>query len=259
MYKVNLLDLAEELGISPLSVPKELFTRQCQRKITYEADTECFCIEVFRIARDVSRLAQTVLGHMRRVEDNFLSKLSAAYILCRKSSYPSVEYLLKRQKKDAEGKAFVAEQLQNASNLIHKLNNQYFDSIEGTLDAVTSVERCEELLAGSEDEKEIISPIARFTSEEEKTEAAKDVWQVLNTCGDGMRRSDILKVLVGVSTNKIKPTAYSGERYWGKYKEYDHKELIGIIDSVFTKAKGFKEGKRMKVDSEETSKFPEST
>eukprot|EP00826_Nyctotherus_ovalis_P056172 TRINITY_DN7535_c0_g1_i3.p2 TRINITY_DN7535_c0_g1~~TRINITY_DN7535_c0_g1_i3.p2 ORF type:complete len:211 (+),score=69.57 TRINITY_DN7535_c0_g1_i3:772-1404(+) len=210
MYKVNLLDLAEELGISPLSVPKELFIRQCQRKITYEADTECFCIEVFRIARDVSRLAETVLGHMRRVEDNFLSKLSAAYILCRKSSYPSVEYILKRQNKDAEGRAFIAEQLQDSSNLIHKLNNQYFDSIEGRSVTITPIEKCEELLAGSENEKEIISPIARFVTEEEKAEAAKDVWQVLRTCGDNTGRSDILKILVGVSTNKIKPTAYSG-------------------------------------------------
>jgi len=38
--------------------------------------------------------------------------------------------------------------------------------------------------------------------------------------------------------------------YWGKYKEYDHKELIQIIDNTFTSAKGLG-GKRMKIEKEE--------
>ena len=194
--KVNLLDLAEELNISPLSVPKELFLRQCQHKITYDAETECFCIEVFKIVKDMEWLEKKVLEHMWRVEDNFLSKLSAAYILFRKSSYPSIDYILKQEKKEE-----IAEKLENSSNLIHALNNQYFDCIE---------DKCEELLAGSKDEKEIINPIAHFQNPTEEIEAIKDVRQVLDSCADNIGRTDILKILIGIGTSKIQPTAYTG-------------------------------------------------
>ncbi len=131
---MQLLDLAQELGISPIEVPRELFIRQCQNKITYEADTECLCLEVHRITRDFAWLSEQVLAHMRKVESNTLSKLAATYILCRQSSYPSVDFILAPQKKGEEAKLeHLNEQLAKSSALIHKLNNVYFNSLEGSL------------------------------------------------------------------------------------------------------------------------------
>ena len=129
VYKMQLLDLAEELGLSPLEVPRALFLRQCHNKITYEAETECFCIELLRISKNFSWLAELITEHMWHIEGNTLSKLSATYILCRQSSYPSVDYILAQQKRGKD--SFINEQLAKSSSLIHQLNNVYFNSLEG--------------------------------------------------------------------------------------------------------------------------------
>lgn len=204
MFKINLLDLAEELNISPIDIPKELFRRQCQRKITYEADTECFCVEVLKITKNISDLVKSILTHMWNVESNSLSKLSATYILCRQSSYPSVEYLLRQQKKEKQqetGVSFIKEQLEKSSALIHQLNNVYFNSLE---------EECETLLAGSEEEKKTISPIAHFNSIKEKQDVENDIQTILKQSIKPLNQVDIFKILFGIGSNRINPNSYKG-------------------------------------------------
>lgn len=126
IYKFRLLDLAEEMQISPLEVPRQLFRRQCQGIITYEAETDCFCLEICLITKNIEWLTKKIVEHMWKVENNTLSKLYATYILCRQASYPTVDFILKQEKMNNE-----QEQIEKSSSLIHNLNNMYFNSLEG--------------------------------------------------------------------------------------------------------------------------------
>lgn len=134
--RVKLLDLADQMNVSPLEIPRMLFRKQCQGVITYEAERDCFCIEMLKISNKYKWLSQSILEHMWKVEKNTLSKLSATYILCRQSSYPSVDFILAQQKikaTETTKASTINEQLERSSSLIHNLNNLYFNSLEGIL------------------------------------------------------------------------------------------------------------------------------
>ncbi len=114
VYRCYLPTLAEKLGISIPDITRKFFHLQRSESVAYDLADESFCLLVKQVPSSVSRLPQEVLQLTQKIEHCQVSKLNCMYFVARKTSLPTVDYMLKNREK------------MNVSQKLNQLINLYF-------------------------------------------------------------------------------------------------------------------------------------
>ena len=115
---------------------------------------------------------------------------------------------------------------------MNKLIDKYF-LFDGETDLL-------ETLSIKEDVQDIL-PLNHFHSAWEASELASDVFILMKkTFDDGSEFTslDIMKILLGISTDRVEWKMFSDSPYWGKYRDYDYEELVDKVEEVFKEKVG---------------------
>ena len=247
VYKCSIPQVCNKMKIPPFEIPRILNELQTKEKLTYELDTEAFCLYAYKLKDNIPEITRVLYEQATKIEDNVIRKLNSIYIVARILSIKSVDYVIKvraEQQKQAEGKANrIGQSLVDIntehSNEMNKLINTYFLS--------TNFEKIEEELAGEQAVSEYI-PIKSIDNSKEIKSITEDVNNLLNSSRifetkkqaktnlpDTYTWNEIVKILLGISSNSISLTLFKNNPFWGKYKEYNYKDVIKHVSEIWEK------------------------
>lgn len=136
IYRCNLLELAELLGVKPYNIPKILYSMQHSgsENMTYDLDNECFILEFIRIPSqaNIYQLSQDMLAETRSIEKNLVQKLNSMFFAARKVSLPSVSFMLKKESDLEEEQPGSSKAMYlDFSRKLNDLINLYFSASKG--------------------------------------------------------------------------------------------------------------------------------
>jgi len=144
------------------------------------------------------------------------------YFVARRISMPNVEHMLKREKAEDHVAMY-----KGFSKQLNELINLYF--------SVTDEETIEEQIAGSAEERSMMMPLSYIKNSREKATVEGEIRSLLKDyhedgsnsieAQDRIKPLDIVKVLMGIYSDRANIKRFRDHRLWSKYQEFDYDEL----------------------------------
>ena len=241
VYKWSIPRIWYKMKIPPFEIPRILNDLQYREKLTFDLEKDSFWFHAYRLKSNIPEISNMLYDQAMKIEDNAIRKLNSIYIASRRLSVKSIDYVLKvreSQKKIEEGtfnriEKSLAEVNIEHSNDMNQLINTYF--------LTDDFENIEHVLAGEMEVNDFI-PVKRIDSSKEIRDLSEHVVKLSNESRPvestsfsdnktvkGYTCIEIVKILLGISSKSITIALYKDNTSWGRYKEYDYKDVMKYV------------------------------
>ena len=234
-FTFNTNDVCNELNISFNEFMNYLYNLQGQGEISYEIKDEGMFIKVNSIPNSLRNIISYSYNLNQDIISLKLTKLNSLYILLRKfatNNYDSFNNL------NENNKNMQIKCLSSFNNF--NLYNEQMKQIIMNYFKFENENSSDNIIAGNENEKNIILPIYKIEIQRELTSVTKDIEDFINQeikKKFNVNIIDIINILFGINEGNKDIKCYMSNHLWNKFSNYDYQQIYNICETIIQKGK----------------------
>ena len=234
-FTFNTNDVCNELNITFNEFMNYLYNLQGQNEISYEIKDEGMFIKVNSIPNTLRNIISYFYNLNQDIISLKLTKLNSLYILLRKfatNNYDSFNNL------NENNKNIQIKCLSSYNNFI--LYNEQMKQIIMNYFKFENENYSDNMIAGNENEKNIILPIYKIEIQRELTSVTKDIEDFINQeikKKFNVNVIDIINILFGINEGNKDLKCYMSNNLWNKFSNYDYQQIYNICENIIQKGK----------------------
>ena len=234
-FTFNTNEVCNELNITFNEFMNYLYNLQGQGEISYEIKDEGMFIKVNSIPNTLRNIISYFSNLNQDIISLKLTKLNSLYILLRKFATNNYDCFsnLNENNKNMQIKC-----LSSYNNF--NLYNEQMKQIIMNYFKFENENSSDNIIAGNENEKNIILPIYKIEIQRELTSVTKDIEDFINQeikKKFNVNIIDIINILFGINEGNKDLKCYMSNNLWNKFSNYDYLQIYNICETIIQKAK----------------------
>lgn len=234
LFTFNTNEVCNELNITFNEFMNYLYNLQGQGEISYEIKDEGMFIKVNSIPNTLRNIISYFSNLNQDIISLKLTKLNSLYILLRKFATNNYDCFsnLNENNKNMQIKC-----LSSYNNF--NLYNEQMKQIIMNYFKFENENSSDNIIAGNENEKNIILPIYKIEIQRELTSVTKDIEDFINQeiKKFNVNIIDIINILFGINEGNKDLKCYMSNNLWNKFSNYDYLQIYNICETIIQKAK----------------------
>jgi hypothetical protein len=217
VYTFNTIKICLELNMNYLNLLNYLYEMQNKKEISYETKEEGILLKIYSIPNSYKDLINYVNESISNYINTLITKLNISL------------------NKEFKIKCFniYDSYLEYNKEFKNKVNNYFIDNNENNYDII---------LAGNENERNIILPIYEIETQRELINITKDIE---NLCKNEVQNNmmitciDIINILFGILIKGKETKSFLSNKLWNKFYTYNYDKIYEICENCIKKVKSY--------------------
>ena len=244
VYTFNTIKVCLELNINYLNLLNYLYEMQNKKEISYETKDEGILLQINSIPKSYKNLINYINELLSNYINTLITKLNTSYILFRQFSTNNIDAFSNISiNKNFQIKCFniYDSYLDYNKEFKNKINNYFIDN--------NNENKYDIILAGNEEERNIILPIYEIDTQRELVNITKDIE---NLCKKEVQNNmmvtaiEIINILYGIFIKGKETKSFLSNPLYNKFYTYNYDKIYEICENCIKKVKS--DNLDMKID-----------